>query len=110
MFQILQLKSKPKNELFKAEMRFAEDQQPIKGLDKQLASRLKYMGINQKHLDLLQEIKPVIMELADEVLDTILDHLYTFDELDQIASSHTTRDRLKHVFVYYFQSVFGGPD
>ncbi|GGM38249.1 chemotaxis protein [Paraliobacillus quinghaiensis] len=108
MFQLMQEFTKSKKELYKADISFEKNQKAINLGNKQLSMRLQYMGFNQKHLEILQEIKPIIMELTDEVLETVLDHLYTFDELDHIASTHTSRERLKQVFVYYFQSIFSG--
>lgn len=108
MFGLLHGVKKCKKELFIADIRFEENPTPIDITDKQLGLRLKYMGVNQQHLDLLKEMNPVIMTLTDDILETVFDHLYTFEELDNIATTHTSRERLKQVFTEYFQSVFSG--
>jgi heam-based aerotactic trancducer len=109
MLQILQLHKK-KNALkrFEATLQFNNNDRTINLSDEKLDMRLQYMGFTQKHLDLLKEIQPIIMEIADDVLETVLDHLYTFKPLESIATTHTSRQKLKSVFVYYFRSVFSG--
>ncbi|MBE4907670.1 chemotaxis protein [Bacillus luteolus] len=107
MLQFLQL-HKNKREQFEATLQFNNTDKSINLADEKLNLRLQYMGFTQKHLDLLVEIQPVIMDLADDVLETVLDHLYTFKPLERIATTHSSRERLKNVFLYYFKSVFSG--
>ncbi len=107
MLRFLQL-HKNKSEQFEAALEFNYNDKSINLPNELLEMRLRYMGFTQKHLDILVEIQPIIMEIAEEVLDKVLDHLYTFKPLEQIATTHSTRERLKKVFVYYFSSVFSG--
>ncbi|QOR67934.1 chemotaxis protein [Cytobacillus suaedae] len=107
MLRFLQL-HKSKSEQFEATLEFNYNDESINLPNELLEMRLRYMGFTKKHLDILVEIQPIIMEIAEEVLDKVLDHLYTFKPLERIATTHSTRERLKKVFVYYFSSVFSG--
>lgn len=93
---------------YKPTMNYSNDEQPISGLDKHLELKTKYMGFDASHLDALKSARPVILEVLDELLEKVLDHLFQFPPLAEIATTKTTRERLKHVFVNYFKSLFSG--
>ncbi|SDJ10518.1 globin-coupled sensor protein [Salimicrobium halophilum] len=76
--------------------------------DSVLEERLRYMNVTTESLQVLQEVKPYILEIKDEFLDTVLDHVYTVDELRTIAETHTTRGKLKEVFSMYLATLFEG--
>ncbi|TYS68956.1 chemotaxis protein [Sutcliffiella horikoshii] len=100
---------KPKKILYTAEMQFPERQEVVgHSKDTDLASRLYYMGFTKEHLQALQNAKPVIFELLDEVLEKVLEHLYKQPPMKQVATSNSSKERLKAVFVLYFQSLLSG--
>jgi len=70
-----------------------------------IKERLRYMGVKEGHLQLLREVKSLVMEHIDEVIDDVLNRLYSFPLLQSIVSSKTTRERLKHVFIQYIDSL-----
>ncbi|QKS72509.1 globin-coupled sensor protein [Paenalkalicoccus suaedae] len=74
----------------------------------QLTERLRYMNVTKEKLALLQEVKPYILEIKDDFLDLVLEHVYTVEELRQIAEEHSTRQRLKDVFAMYLATLFEG--
>lgn len=78
----------------------------FKLLDNQKELRLEYMTFYKEHAALLQELKPVILERSDEILNQILDHILKFPMLAQIATTHSTRERLFDVFQFYLESLF----
>ncbi|WP_461200602.1 methyl-accepting chemotaxis protein [Anoxybacillus sp. TBDG-1] len=71
-----------------------------------IIERLRYMGVKEGHLQLLREIKPLVMEHVHEAIEDVLNHLYSFPLLQSIANNKTTRDRLKSVFIQYIDSLF----
>nr|WP_198507850.1 globin-coupled sensor protein [Bacillus sp. FJAT-45037] len=76
--------------------------------NKEINTRLQYMGFTQHSSESLQELKPFINEHADTILEATLDHVYSFPQLKQIADAHSTRERLKHVFMLYLETVVEG--
>ncbi|MFE8701385.1 protoglobin domain-containing protein [Cytobacillus sp. FJAT-54145] len=93
---------------FQADMKFPSEESRIRIANEEVATRLQYMGFSNEHLLALQEVKPVVLPLLDEILNKVLDHLYTFSELKYIATNHSGRERLYNVFVRYFQSLLSG--
>ncbi|MGG4489659.1 protoglobin domain-containing protein [Metabacillus idriensis] len=93
---------------FNPVMGFPEDKHMVVVEDKELSSRLAYMGYTNEQLETLKELKPVVMPLLDELLETVLNHLYKQPALSRIAGDHSTRARLKAVFVDYFKSLLSG--
>lgn len=76
--------------------------------DAALNVRLRYMNLKQRHLDVLRECGPLIMNQASTVFDTLLDTVYATPLIQDIARNHSTRERLKGVFLHYTQSLFSG--
>nr|WP_185806831.1 globin-coupled sensor protein [Bacillus sp. HMF5848] len=99
---------KKKANTYAATMKFNHDAASIPVTNKSLADRLTYMDYNQEHLQLLRDLQPVIESILDEVLDTVLEHLYKQPAVARIAKSHSSHDRLKGVFKIYFKSLFSG--
>ncbi|WP_066055488.1 globin-coupled sensor protein [Robertmurraya korlensis] len=99
---------KKKDMVFKADMRYSDAELEIALPNKELQERLRFMGFHTEHLQILRETKPVIAPLLDELITKVLDHLFTFPILSNIATTQTTRDRLYQVFIQYFQSLVTG--
>ncbi|RNB85027.1 hypothetical protein EDM56_19120 [Brevibacillus fluminis] len=78
----------------------------LKHADKKLAEILTFMRIDQSHQNAMQMVKPQMMEAADEIFDSILNSLYQMDTLKKIATTHSSRERLKGVFLHYIDSLF----
>lgn len=76
--------------------------------DKSMESRLEYMKLNQSHVEAMQQVKPQIMEVAEVVFEAILDMVYENPTLQGIATAHSSRERLKGVFIHYVDSLFSG--
>lgn len=76
--------------------------------DKEIEARAAYMQLDHSHVAALQQIKPQIMQAADEVFETILDMVFETSELQKIATTHTSREKLKAVFMHYADSLFSG--
>lgn len=101
------LKDKKEKE-FKAVIQFPEKSAIAASADDRLAPRLYYMGYTQEQVDMLRKIAPVMNEILDDVLETVLDHLVKSPEMAQIAQDHSSRERLKKVFADYFRSLLTG--
>ncbi|MCP3760883.1 protoglobin domain-containing protein [Domibacillus sp. A3M-37] len=101
------LKDKKEKE-FKAVIQFPEKSAIAASADDGLAPRLYYMGYTQEQVDMLRKIAPVMNEILDDVLETVLDHLVKSPEMAQIAQDHSSRERLKKVFADYFRSLLTG--
>jgi heme-based aerotactic transducer len=95
-------------EPFNPVMGFPDNKHMVFVEDKELSSRLAYMGYTNEQLETLKELKPVVMPLLDELLETVLNHLYKQPVLSRIAMDHSTRARLKSVFADYFKSLLSG--
>ncbi|WP_444684511.1 methyl-accepting chemotaxis protein [Alkalicoccus luteus] len=76
--------------------------------EKVLEQRLFYMNVTTEKLAVLQEVKPHVLSIKDEFLDTVLDHVYSIEPLRQIAETHSTRQKLKDVFAMYLATLFEG--
>jgi len=76
--------------------------------DNKLNKRLQYMNVTKENLFVLQELKPHMMEIKDDFLNRVLDHVYQFDELIAIAEAHSSRERLKGVFSMYLDTLLEG--
>ncbi len=76
--------------------------------EKVLEQRLFYMNVTTEKLAVLQEVKPYVLSIKDEFLDTVLDHVYSIEPLRQIAETHSTRQKLKDVFAMYLATLFEG--
>jgi heme-based aerotactic transducer len=75
----------------------------------QVNARLKYMNMHEGHMNELAELQSVLLNgEAEEVIDAVLDELYDTPELVDVVKNHTTRDRLKEVFIYYLQTLLSG--
>ncbi|WP_416150528.1 methyl-accepting chemotaxis protein [Salipaludibacillus sp. HK11] len=95
------------NQDFKPELNYLVGT-PIKLQDNILENRLKYMNITTENLLALQELKPHILEMKDQFLNEVLDHVYKFDELVAIAEAHSSRERLISVFSMYLDTLLEG--
>ncbi|MGX1195308.1 protoglobin domain-containing protein [Metabacillus sp. SLBN-84] len=93
---------------FQPVMEFPEDSAVIATSELEINARLIYMGFTKEQLAVLKELKPVVLPLLDELLEKVLTHLYKQPLLSRIASDHSSRERLKAVFVDYFQSLLSG--
>ncbi|WNF38860.1 globin-coupled sensor protein [Bacillaceae bacterium IKA-2] len=102
------LKSKQKVIKYSASVDLKLGHSSVKGLVEKYSERAEYMGFKQEHLDALQEAGPCVIEVADEVLNKLLDHLYQFPELRNVGTINTTRDRLYKVFEAYIKTLFSG--
>ncbi|MEC2071646.1 globin-coupled sensor protein [Alkalihalophilus marmarensis] len=76
--------------------------------DKEIDMRMAYMGFSTQSTEHLQELQAFVDEHADALLEAILDHVYSFPHLKKIAETHSTRERLKAVFLYYLKNVVEG--
>ncbi|MFJ9500415.1 protoglobin domain-containing protein [Brevibacillus centrosporus] len=83
-----------------------EDEDKLLVQDKEIHARLTYMQVTKSHAEALQLIKPIIMESADSVFESILDKVYQTSTLKEIATAHTSRERLKEVFIQYMDTLF----
>nr|WP_066298422.1 globin-coupled sensor protein [Bacillus sp. FJAT-29937] len=81
---------------------------PVTGLDPLFHSRAQFMGLSQEHLEAIKSIRPIIMNMVDEGVAIILDHLLKFPSLEAIATSRTSRERLHNVFKTYLSGLFTG--
>ncbi|QFT90077.1 Heme-based aerotactic transducer HemAT [Bacillus sp. THAF10] len=99
---------KQKKESYQADLTFPEKHHIVRHPEEDLASRLYYMGFTNEHLQALQQAKPVVFELLDDVLEKVLEHLYKQPPLKRVAANNSSRERLKAVFVQYFQSLLSG--
>nr|WP_096153147.1 MULTISPECIES: globin-coupled sensor protein [Bacillus] len=90
------------------ELRLPSLEEVVKVDNKELASRIYYMGLTKKHIQVLKEAKPLFEEHLSELLNVVLDHLYKQPTLTHIAKTKTSRERLKAVFVQYFTSLLSG--
>ncbi|MDQ0861747.1 heme-based aerotactic transducer [Bacillus sp. V2I10] len=95
-------------EPFNPVMGFPDNKHIVFVEDKELSSRLAYMGYTNEQLETLKELNPVVMPLLDEILETVLNHLYKQPVLSRIDMDHSTRARLKSVFADYFKSLLSG--
>ncbi|OLO25559.1 hypothetical protein BTR23_24660 [Alkalihalophilus pseudofirmus] len=76
--------------------------------DKEKELRLEYMNFQKEHALLLKELQPFVLQISDQVLGKILDHVFKFQMLEEIATKHSSRERLYEVFQYYLKSLFSG--
>ena len=74
----------------------------------QLDEIFSFMNYQEKHLATLVELKPTFDQISDELLEKVLSHLYLHSTVTQIANQSSTRERLKKVFLDYFESIFSG--
>ncbi|MYL36168.1 chemotaxis protein [Pontibacillus yanchengensis] len=102
------LMRKQKKPRFTADLQYSQNVDHIRTNEEDLDQRLKYMHLTKDQLTRLQEVKPVVLELTDELLDNVLEHLYKHPTLKDIAHAHTSNDKLKKVFIRYFDSIFSG--
>lgn len=104
---MITLFSKTKQPKFEAALQIPNGNS-VAGLDHLFAARAEFMGLNQTHLDAIKDISPLLLEMADEAIELILDHLATFPNLDEIATSKTSRERLHTVFKAYLATILKG--
>lgn len=104
------LKKKPIEDLhtFQPVINFPEDHEIAVVSDKEISLRLQYMGFKAEYLEVLQQSQPFLLEIIDEVLQKVLNHLFKQPLLTKIATEHSTRERLYQVFVHYFKSILSG--
>jgi len=102
---MLSLFNKHANLQYSPSLIFSEGKEIVLS-DTELASRLKYIHFYQADIELLREIKPLILEVADEVITQILNHIISFPELKEIATTHSTYEMLAKVFHLYLDSLF----
>ncbi|QHE53806.1 globin-coupled sensor protein [Pontibacillus sp. HMF3514] len=93
---------------FQADIQYKQPVQHVHTSDEDLNGRIRYMHLTNEHLNSLKEMKPIVMELTDELLDRVLDHLHHHPELSAIANAHSSNEALKRVFTMYFDSIFSG--
>ncbi|MGM0846178.1 MAG: protoglobin domain-containing protein [Bacillota bacterium] len=105
---MLFVKRKEKVIQFQPAMKFPDSSDKISTPYPHLSTRLEYMGFSSSHLQVLQELNPTIKPLLDELLNKVLDQLFEVPELVEIVKSSSTRDRLRAVFVRYFESLLSG--
>ncbi|MGD6796205.1 protoglobin domain-containing protein [Metabacillus indicus] len=99
---------KQTTDAFHPVIEFPEDDAVIATSEREINARLIYMGFTKEQLAVLKELKPVVLPLLDELLEKVLTQLYKQPLLSRIASDHSSRERLKAVFVDYFQSLLSG--
>ncbi|UGB31412.1 globin-coupled sensor protein [Metabacillus sp. B2-18] len=103
------LKKKPiEDYTFQPKINFPEDHEIAVVSDKEISLRLQYMGFKKEYLEILQQSQPFLLDIIDEVLQNVLNHLFKQPLLQKIATENTTRDRLYKVFVHYFKSILSG--
>ncbi|MCD5324062.1 MULTISPECIES: globin-coupled sensor protein [Pontibacillus] len=93
---------------FEAASAYADMGTPVTVDDQDLTGRLSYMSLTDKQLATVKEVKPAVLALSDQLLDKVLEHLYAHPRLNEIATNHSSHDKLKQVFVEYFDSAFSG--
>lgn len=99
---------KKKKNVFLPVMEFPQSEDFLQVSDSTITERLQYMGFSSKHLEALKGAQPVVLPLLDELLNKVLDHLFQFPLLNGIATNHSGRERLYHVFFHYFKSLLSG--
>ncbi|WP_317889880.1 globin-coupled sensor protein [Sutcliffiella deserti] len=105
---MLSFKQKTKAPAYTAIMQFPSKSEVVPLQEKDLSYRLYYMGFTKEHLKALQEAKPVVFEILDEVLQKVLEHLYKQPPLKRVATDNSSKERLEKVFRHYFQSLLSG--
>nr|WP_010174580.1 globin-coupled sensor protein [Bacillus coahuilensis] len=80
----------------------------VKTNDSEINQRLRYMGFKEEYLTILHNISDDVSPLVGDILEKVLDQLYEQEDLKVIAQNHSSRERLKAVFVQYFASLFSG--
>jgi len=96
-----------KQSKYKASMSL-EIKNEVTGLGEKLVERAKYMGLSQEHINALQDVYPIIEELVDEVVEKVIDHLTKFPNLNRIATTKTSKERLFHIIKEYVLSIYKG--
>ncbi|MFD2216649.1 protoglobin domain-containing protein [Metabacillus endolithicus] len=94
--------------IFEPQINFPEDHEIAVVSDKEISLRLQYMGFKAEYLEVLQQSQPFLLEIIDEILQKVLNHLFKQPLLTRIATEHSTRERLYKVFVHYFKSILSG--
>lgn len=93
---------------FQPKVEFPEEREIAIVVDKDISSRLQFMGFKQEYLEVLQQSQPFLFEIIDEVLPKVLNQLFKQPILTRIATEHSSRERLYKVFVSYFKSILSG--
>lgn len=81
---------------------------PVIGLNHLYNERAKFMGLSEEHLQSLKDISPFLFEAIDEGIDMVLNHIFEFPYLKEIATNKTSRERLVKVFTSYISSILEG--
>jgi len=81
---------------------------PLRVEDREIQARLHYMKLGQEHLELLRELQPVVVAQADAIFEDILDTVYETMTIQDVAENHSSRERLKQVFLHYAETLFAG--
>ncbi|MED4015092.1 globin-coupled sensor protein [Sutcliffiella cohnii] len=81
---------------------------PVNGLRENYYRRSLYMGLSNEHLEAVKELQPVVEMIVDDAVEQILQHLFRFERLQEIATTRTNRERLGNIFKVYLLSVFNG--
>ncbi|TYS14511.1 chemotaxis protein [Rossellomorea vietnamensis] len=105
---MLFVKRKAKVVQFQPEMKFPDSSDKISTPYDHLSERLAYMGFSKNHLTILQELSPAITPLLDDLLNKVLDQLFEVPALAGIVKASSNRDRLRAVFIRYFESLLSG--
>jgi heam-based aerotactic trancducer len=105
---MLKLFKSAKETKYESDINLKFGQSRVKGLEEKYLERAEYMGFKQEHLEALQYAGPHVLEIADEALEIILDHLFEFPELKAVATTNTSRERLYKIFEAYIKSIFSG--
>ncbi|WP_305013173.1 globin-coupled sensor protein [Ammoniphilus sp. CFH 90114] len=74
----------------------------------QINAKLSYMNLKQEHIEVLQKLKPSVLEMADKIFETILDTVFETTIIQEVANQHSSRQRLKSVFMHYIETLFSG--
>jgi len=82
--------------------------QPIALENPALQGLLRFMKLDQSHIEALRELHPIIMSKAEEVVEAMLETLYQYPRMKKIAEDHSSKERLTAVFIQYFDTLFQG--
>lgn len=74
----------------------------------QRTKQLRYIGITDQDLALLQASKPLFEQITDAVVDQLYDNVAAVPELRAIIEEHSTLERLKETQRWYFMSMTAG--
>ncbi|WP_165763778.1 globin-coupled sensor protein [Halalkalibacter urbisdiaboli] len=101
-------KKKPsQNQTFEPTMTISTEPK-LSFFNKELESRVQFIGFTKKHIELLQELHPFFQTISDNLVEAAVQHVYQEPTLKKVADAYSTRDRLKEVFQEYLDSTFSG--